>query len=203
MPKKALKFRLYPSSAQETALRSTLETCRSVYNSLLHERKHDYEVHGKSPSRNDQIKHLPVWKQTHPELSAVFSQVLQNVAVRVDLAFEAFFRRVEAGQEPGYPRCKGSGQYDSLTYPQLGFKVGEQSVYLSKIGTVKAVLHRAIEGKVKTCTVRRQGEKWFVCFCVEVEAEPLPDSTEQVGIDVGLLGFATRANGEFIASPRF
>src|SRR5260221_7475903 len=203
MHRKTFKFRLYPTAAQETALRATLETCRGLYNSLLHERKHDYEENGKSPSCGEQQKHLPVWKQTHPELEAVFSQVLQNVAVRVDLAFEAFFRRVEAGQEPGYPRFKGRGQYDSLTYPQLGFKIGEQAVYLSKIGTVKAVLHRAITGQVKTCTVRRQGEKWFVCFCVEIEPEPLPDSTEQVGIDVGLLGFATRANGEFIASPRF
>src|SRR5438067_148439 len=140
MLRKTLKFRLYPTAAQETTLRETLETCRGVYNSLLHERKHDYEVQGTSPSRYDQQKALPVWKKEHPELRAVFSQVLQNVAVRVDRAFQVSpnrysrFRRVQAGEPPGYPRFKGHGQYDSLTYPQDGFKLHEQAVSLSKIG---------------------------------------------------------------------
>jgi putative transposase len=208
---KALKFRLYPTSAQETTLRATLETCRGVYNSLLNERKHDYEVLGKSPSCQTQQKHLSPWKEAHPELSEVYSQVLQNVAYRVDLAFDAFFRRVQQNQnrppherEPvGYPRFKGRGQYDSITYPQSGFAMGENSVRLSKIGSVKAVLHRPVEGKIKTCTVGRQGQKWYVCFAVEVEMEPLPESTETVGIDVGLKTFAALSNGEFIENPRF
>ncbi|MCW3100388.1 MAG: Transposase, OrfB family [Chthonomonadaceae bacterium] len=104
MHRKAFKYRLYPTSAQETTLRQTLETCRGVYNSLLNERKHDYEVCGKSPSCAVQQKHLPLWKQEHPELCGVFSQVLQDVAKRIDKAFEAFFRRLALGEEPGYPR---------------------------------------------------------------------------------------------------
>ncbi|MCW3100015.1 MAG: transposase [Chthonomonadaceae bacterium] len=184
-------------------MRDTLQTCRGVYNSLLNERTHDYEICGKSPSRLVQQAHLPVWKQTHPELSGVHSQVLQDVVRRIDLAFEAFFRRVALGEEPGYPRFKGKGQYKSITYPQLGFAIGENCVILSKIGTIKAVLHRPLEGKLKTCTVRREGDKWYVTFSCEVEAEPLPPSEEQVGIDVGLKTFAALSNGEFIANPRF
>jgi putative transposase len=122
-----------------------------------------------------------------------------------------FFRRVKENQnkppherEPvGYPRFKGRGQYDSITYPQKGFAMGENSVHLSKIGSVKAVLHRPVPGKIKTCTLRRQGEKWYVCLAVEVEVEPLPESTETVGIDVGLKTFAAFSNGEFIENPRF
>jgi putative transposase len=203
MPTKTYKFRLYPTSAQESVLRETLETCRGLYNSLLHERKHDYEVDGNAPSCSEQQKHLSVWKETHPELRAVFSQVLQEVCKRVDLAFAAFFRRVQAGEKPGYPRFKGGGQYDSFTYPQKGFAIGGNSVTLSKIGEVKAVLHRPVEGKVKTCTVRRQGEKWFVCFSCEAKAQPLPLSSEQVGIDVGLHHFAVLSNGECVENPRF
>ncbi|MCW3099070.1 MAG: transposase [Chthonomonadaceae bacterium] len=184
-------------------MRETLETCRRVYNSLLNERSHDYELFGKSPSRLVQQAHLPAWKQTHPELSGVHSQVLQDVVKRIDLAFEAFFRRVALGEEPGYPRFKGKNQYKSLTYPQMGFSIGERSVFLSKIGTLKAVLHRPTEGTVKTCTVRRYGDKWFVTFSCEVEAEPLPPSEEKIGIDVGLKTFAALSNGEFIPNPRF
>jgi putative transposase len=116
--------------------------------------------------------------------------------------FRKFLRRVQAGEKPGFPRVKGEG-YDSFTYPQAGFKVLDQAVSLSKIGTVKAILHRPVEGKVKTCTVRRQSGKWYVCLAVEVEAEPLPESTEQVGVDVGLNVFAALSNGEFVENPRF
>ncbi len=204
---KCLKYRLNPTPAQGAALCRTLDTCRDVYNSFLNERKHDYEVYGKSPSRYDQQKHFPEWAKEFPEIKEVFSQVLQNVAVRVDMAFKAFFRRVKAAPAsgyptPGYPRIKGEG-YDSFMYPQAGFKVLEQSVYLSKIGNVKAILHRPIEGKIKTCTVPRQSGKWYVCFAVEVQAEPLPESNEAVGVDVGINQFAALSNGEMIANPRF
>src|SRR5262245_31866682 len=99
MHAKCLKFRLYPTPAQETALCQTLNVCRDVYNSLLNERRHDYEVHGKSPSRYEQQKHFPEWAKEFPEIKEVFSQVLQNVAVRVDLAYNAFFTRVKRGDK--------------------------------------------------------------------------------------------------------
>jgi len=202
MPAKCLKYRLLTTPAQDTALCRTLDVCRNVYNSLLNERKHDYEVQGASASRYEQQKHFPVWSKEFPEVGSVFSQVLQNVAVRVDLAFKAFFARVKRGDTPGFPRFKGEG-YDSFTYPQAGFKAGEQSVYLSKIGHVKAIVHRPMEGRVKTCTVRRQGDKWYVCFAVEVEEQPLLPSEETVGIDVGLTQFAALSNGAFVENPRF
>jgi putative transposase len=178
--------------------------CRDVYNSLLNERKYDYEVLGTSPSRCGQNKHFPVWSKEFPEIGSVHSQVLQDIAMRVDLAFKAFFSRVKKGDTPGFPRFKGDG-YDSFTYPQSGFKIDEnaQSVYLSKIGHIKAVLHRNVEGRVKTCTIRRQSNKWYVCFAVELEVEPLPDSNEAVGVDVGLNQFAALSNGEMVENPRF
>jgi putative transposase len=211
MPTLTYKYRLYPTAAQETALHGMLATACEVYNSLVNWRKHDYEVLGKAPSCGEQEKALPLWKKAHPQLCEIYSQTLQDVVKRVDRAFDAFFRRVKAGDTPGFPRFKGKGQYDSLTYPQSGFKVLGQAVSLSKIGTVKAVLHRPVEGTIKTCTVRRQSGKWYVCFAVEVgvspcaspEAEPLSESTEQVGIDVGLNAFAALSNGEFVENPRF
>jgi putative transposase len=203
-PTLAFKYRLYPTAAQETALQGMLATAHDVYNSLVNWRKHDYEVHGKSPDYYEQKKALPLWKKAHPELREVHSQVLQEVVKRVDRAFDAFFRRVKAGETPGYPRLKGNGQYDSLTYPQEGgFDVGADAIRLSKVGCVKAVVHRPLPGKAKTCTVRLQAGKWFACVTCEVEAEPLPESTETIGIDVGLNVFAALSNGEFVENPRF
>jgi len=212
------RYRLYPTKAQVSVLERTLGVCRDVYNSLVHERTVLYETQGKSPSRVDQCREITTWKAEHPELHDVYSQVLQNITRRVDLAFQAFFRRVRNGEEPGYPRRKGKGQYDSITYPQSGFGFYQGKLRLSKIsnpkiGDVAIHLHRPIGGNIKTCTIRRTATgKWFVCFSCEVEPEPLEPSAEDektydektyIGIDVGLKVFAALSNGEFIENPRF
>ena len=199
----SIKYRLYPNHTQQRTLHETLAVCRGVYNSLVHERTVTYETQGKSPTLYEQQKAMTTWKPNHAELKTVYSQVLQNVAVRVELAFRAFFRRVKAGEEPGYPRLKGEGQYCSITYPQDGYSIGQSTVALSKIGQVKAKIHRPCLGKLKTCTVSREGDKWYACFSCEYEAERLSESAEAVGIDVGLKTFAALSNGEFIENPRF
>ena len=148
---------------------------------------------------------LPGWKASHPSLKLVHSQVLQNVTQRVDLAFQAFFRRVKEGAaEVGYPRFKGFGRYDSITYPQYGNGVAIRGtdLILSKIGRVKVVWHRPVEGQMKTVTLRRaRTGKWYVSISVEVEPGQLPPSDERVGVDVGLRSFATLSNGKQIDNP--
>jgi putative transposase len=149
---------------------------------------------------------LPVWKDQHPDLKQVYSQVLQDVQNRVHLAFDAFFRRVKRGETPGYPRFKGKGWYDSFTFKQagFGFKVNGQWLDLSKIGRIQMVAHRPIEGRIKTLTIRRTSTgKWYACFSVETERDPLPETQRAVGVDVGLEQFATFSTGEQIANPRF
>jgi putative transposase len=201
---------LYPSPAQETALAATLQECRWLYNRLLDERNLAWEETDTRVSLYQQNARIPVLRAVHPGLATVHSQVLQNVAARIELAFKAFFRRVKEGEAPGYPRFRGQGRYDSFCYPQGGRKggywlVGDgQQVHLSKIGEVRIALHRPLPGAVKTCTVRRTATgKWFVCFSCEVEDAPLPATDAVVGIDVGLASFATLSSGEQIANPRF
>lgn len=98
---KTFKYRLRPSKSQRTRLIETLELCRWVYNETLAIRKNAWEQERKSLSLYATNKLLTVWKQEHLELKGVFSQVLQNVQERVDLAFKAFFRRVKADEKPG------------------------------------------------------------------------------------------------------
>ena len=185
-------------------MNETLDTCRLVYNSLVSDRKFQYDTAKVSVGRYTQQAYLPTWKKTHPELKVVYSQVLQDVVHRVDLAFKAFFDRVEKGETPGFPRLKGEGQYDSITFTQNdSFKVGDSTVRLAKIGQLQAKLHRKPWGELKTCTVRRINGKWFACLCQEIEAEPLPPADEAIGVDVGLKTFAALSNGEFIENPRF
>src|SRR2546428_6545832 len=153
---KMFQYRLFPTKKQVHKLNETLNECRWLYNHFLEKRKTTCEQEGQSLSCYNQIDTLGLLKQERPILKQVYSQVLQNVAVRVDLAFKAFFRRCKAGEKPGYPRFKGYGRYDSFTYPQSGFRIThDERVTLSKIGSVKMVYHRPVKGKVKQCTVHR------------------------------------------------
>ncbi|HPJ30678.1 MAG TPA: transposase [Methanothrix sp.] len=202
---KAYKFRIYPTKSQKRKLEDTLELCRQVYNRTLAYRKDAWEKDGKSVSKYETHQLLPDWKRDRSELKEVFSQVLQECQQRVDLAFQYFFRRVKNGENPGYPRFKGKGRYDSFTYPQMGFKLKSGKLYLSKIGDVKIKLHRAIEGKIKRCTVHRYPTgKWFICLTVELPDPDVPfNDGSVVGVDVGLSSFITMSTGEKIDNPRF
>ena len=203
MMKKTYKYRIAPTKRQTTLLNQTLEECRWLYNHLLEQRKNSWQKEKKSISCFDQCNTFKKLKQERPSLKAVHSQTLQNVATRIDLAFQAFFRRVKLGEKPGYPRFRGQGWYDSFTYPQSGFKIENNTLSLSKIGSIKVKLHRPIQGTIKTLTIRRQNSKWYACFSCEVVAKPLKKSKKAIGIDVGISSFATLSNGEKIENPRF
>src|SRR5205085_518704 len=119
--------------------------------------------------------------------------------------FQAFFRRAkERKEKAGFPRFKSCKRYDSFTYIQSVFALKDGKLRLSKIGDVRIKLHRPIEGKIKTLTITRSATgKWYACFSVEVEPQPLPANDRAVGVDVGLNSFATLSTGEHIADPRF
>src|SRR5437870_12123816 len=152
--RKMFQYRIYPTRKQVHKLDETLEECRWLYNHLLEMRKHAYAHTGKGLSCYEQQSTYPILKQERPTLERAHSQVLQNVAVRIDLAFKAFFRRCQAGENPGYPRFRGKGRYDSFTYPQSGFKIDEQGkLFASGVGHIKIVLHRPLRGKIKTLTI--------------------------------------------------
>jgi putative transposase len=206
---KTFKYRLYPNQQQRRLLDQQLEECRWLYNYLLAERREAWEQRQESVCYYDQATSLPGLKTERTTLATVQSQVLQNVAVRIDLAFKAFFRRTKAGETPGYPRFRGTGRYDSLTYPQVpvGCKLDAEArrVRLHGVGAVKVVYHRPIEGTPKTATIwRSRTGKWYVYFACEcAEPTPLPATGQRVGIDVGLKTFATLSTGRVIANPRF
>ncbi|MDP2632718.1 MAG: transposase [Candidatus Curtissbacteria bacterium] len=203
--KKTFRYRLYPSNSQTTILNQTLNGCRWLYNYLLEQRKKSWESEKKSLSRYDQQKTFSELKKDQPFLKDIHSQVLQNISMRIDLAFRSFFRRVKSGDKPGYPRFRSKFRYDSFCYPQSGFKLLKNVVQLSKIGGVKINLHRPIEGTIKTCTIRRTPTgKWYVTFACDIEHKPIEQPIEPaIGLDMGLEFFATLSNSEQIANPRF
>ena len=210
--RKMFQYRIYPDKKLMKALEATLEECRWLYNHLLETRRDAWEQEGKSLSLYQQQETFSILKQERPSLKSVHSQVLQNVALRIDLAFKAFFRRGIAGtlpggqvKKPGYPRFRGKNRSGSFCFPQTGFCIThDHRVSLSKIGSIKMVYHRPVRGKIKTLTIHKCSTgKWYASFSCEVEPERLTENADAVGIDVGLKTFATRSDGQEIANPRF
>lgn len=202
---KAYKYKIRkPSRRVVECFEQTLDVCRELYNAALQERRDAWRIERKSISQNTQEAQLKDIRASRTDIAAVYSQVNQNVLARVDSAFKSFFRRVKAGQKVGYPRFKSSKRYDSFTYPQSGFKLEADKLTLSKIGSVRVRLSRLVEGKIKTCTIKREADGWFVIFTVEENQCPyFPKTGESVGVDVGIESFATLSTGEAIANPTY
>jgi putative transposase len=138
-----------------------------------------------------------------PELNNVFSQVLQNVTKRVRSGFEGYWARRKAGLKAHLPRFRREDGYSSLTYPQFGFRVEDGCLRLSKIGDLKLILHRPVEGRVKTLTVTRsRAGKWYAVFSSEVEAKPIQGRLPAVGVDLGLNNLVALSDGMVFMAPR-
>ncbi len=224
---KTYKYRLYPNTTTEKKLHWTLTRCRELYNAALSERKDAYQQYQRAAiiegqertvaatmiagfqvkpmSFFGQKRDLVDIKEERPEYQEIASHVLQDVLHRLDKAFSAFFRRIRNGETPGYPRFKGHNRYNSFTYPDgAGWKFDGQHLHLSKIGKAKVKLHRPLEGKIKTVTMKREVDQWYVTFsCEVVDAAWLPVSDEDVGLDLGVSHLATLSNGEMIEHPRY
>lgn len=211
MPVKSYKFRLYPTKAQAEKLEWTLSRCCELYNAALQERREIYKYTGKGTTFARQSAQLPEIKEVREEYREIYSQVLQDVLRRVDSTFQDFFSRVKRGNAPGYPRFQSKNRYDSFTYPQVGKVQGHQrgpsiennKILLPKIGHIKVKWHCSVQGNIKTCTIKREGNHWYVCLVCEAEAVPrTPYIDEAVGIDLGVSKLATFSTGDVIENPK-
>ena len=119
---KAFVFKLYPSKSQRRRLEDVRETCRHFHNACLAERKNAYEQRGESITKAAQLRKVKVEKDTSPFAADIHSHILQVVVADLDKAFQAFFRRVKAGEKPGYPRFRGRNRYSGFGFNRIGGK---------------------------------------------------------------------------------
>jgi len=202
-------FRLRPTARQHVALAACVEAHRELYNAALQERRDGWSHASKTRIRyGDQSAQLTGMRAVRPD-QAVWSFSSQQATLRrLNKAFAAFFRRVKAGQLAGHPRFKGKARFDSVEWPKDGdgarWLPEQRRVYLQGIGQVKVELHREVAGRVKTIQIKQQGRRWMlVLSCDDVPTNPLPLTGRQVGIDVGIVSFATTSEGKYIDNPRW
>jgi putative transposase len=205
MQLKTFKYRLYPTAAQEKWLVQVLDVCRHWYNMCVEDRKLAWELEQRSVSKVEQEKTGIHYRATFPKAQAVFSQTMQVVCDDVDKAFKAFFRRVKAGQTPGYPRFKGYHSFDSFGFKQYGsgIRLEGRRLKLFGVGRVRVFWHRPIEGHIKTARIRRTAGKWYVCFSCEVpDPLALPEVGQNIGIDLNVENLLTDSQNRRIESPK-
>ena len=203
--RKAYKYKLKPTPDQEQALAEVLWRCRTLYNTALEQRIAAYRRCGLTLSSYQQQAELKDLRAELPEYAAIHSHVLQDVLARLDKTYQAFFRRVKAGEPPGFPRFQGRDRYHSFTYKEYGngTRLDNGFLVLSKIGRVAVRWSRPLEGTPKTVTISKEADGWYaIISCAAVPAQPLPVTGRETGIDVGLKVFLITADGEVVENPR-
>ncbi|CUU56703.1 putative transposase [Parafrankia irregularis] len=212
--RRTFKFQLRPTARQAVALVVMLDDHRDLYNAALRERRDAYRHPSKTRVRyGDQSAQLKEIRAYDPGQARWSFSSQQATLRRLDRAFTAFFRRVKAGETPGYPRFKGAGWFDTVDWPKDGDGCRWDSqpdnptqtfVRLQGVGHVKVNQHRPVAGVVKTVSVKREGRRWYVVLsCDGVPAEPLPPTGAVVGVDLGIASLATTSHGRHYGNPQF
>src|SRR6266508_7011092 len=187
-------------------MEAMVETHRHLYNRALAQRKEAWEQEQRGVSYGDQSATLKAQRMVNPYLTLTNFSSCQATLRRLDTAFQAFFRRVKAGDKPGYPRFRGRGRYDTVVFPSYGdgCKLREGRAYFQHIGAVKLKLHRPLEGRIKTMAFKREADGWYVVFSCDLgDVTVAPSEQPAVGIDLGLKAFLTTSEGESIPPPKF
>jgi putative transposase len=192
---RAYKYRIYPSKAQEAQLRQHLRIAKALWNEMLAFAKEMHAHYGMFPTKQalfEFVKH-----------SGLYSQAGQKVAERL---LDALWRKIKAkknGAHCGFPRFKSIERMKSLLYPQFGFALGAK-LKVTPFGEIAINQHREVKGRIKTLTLKREASgKWFAVLTAEQEATaPMQNIGARIGIDMGLLNFATLSDGTIIKNPR-
>jgi len=208
---RAFKFRLYPTSKQDDALGLVCAAHAELYNAGLQERRDAWRMRKTSVSAASQMLQLKEIRAARPDQAVWSARSQQQTLRRLDKAFGAFFRRVKAGETPGYPRFRAAARFDSVDFrhgDRIKFHPENRRLYVMGVGHVKVRQHRnlpegALLGQV---SVKREGSgrrtRWFVVIPVQVQPEPLPATGAVTGIDLGVASFLTTSEGVHVPNPR-
>lgn len=197
--------RLYPTKAQEATLNEWFYQCRRAWNQFLEQRIKAYKRRKESVKYEQQTAYLTKWRQRDNRMMAVPFAFTRDAARRLDKAFKSFFRRVNAGETPGFPRFKSANRFRSIEYNRNGNYVHDGKIRVPCLGLIKARNLRDLEGTIKSLRILRKADKWIAQLVIDdgKKSPPKRPIKTTVGIDVGLNSFAVLSNGDKIDNPRY
>ena len=202
----AFKYKLKPTKEQAEILSQYAGSCRYIWNYFLGQNKEQYQLDKKFVFKYQTIPQLPKLKQELIWLADVPSQALQQKLLDLDTAIHRCYK-----SKFGFPKFKKkSDNSDSFRLVQSNgnnphIKPSKKQIKIPKLGWIKWIKHRELQGKLKSITIKQEGDGWYcVCLCEQttvIEQKAL-DKNKLVGIDLGLIDFAVCSDGNVIDTPK-
>lgn len=195
---KGFKYRLKPTAEQRQLLLPQGGNARFLWNLLLADNIEHHKTTGRFKFAHEMVVSIPQLKEKHDFLKLSFSQSLQTVARDLDKTMKSCFKK-----QSRFPGCKRKNlERDSFTVPQK-WRLSKGYVFIPKVGEVKWIKHRPLEGEPKKITITQDGDRWYCSVLCEFDLPDRPkDGSNLVGIDVGLRFFATLSDGAVIDNPK-
>ena len=205
---KAYKLRIYPTDSQRKLIEKTFGCTRYIYNNFLAERKNKYEESKIKVHVYEQLHELTDLKREKEWLREIDSCALKACVYNLDDAFQNFFKG------NGYPRFRAKDVHDSFRtnntlstyknkkYETIRVDFNKRIITLPKLKKVRFRGYRTtkeIVGKIKSATISKDANKYFVSVLVEVPFINITlKPTSIVGLDLGIKDFIVTSNGEKI-----
>jgi putative transposase len=203
--RRTYRYRIYPTVRLRLAIEAQLRFACQLYNAALEQRRYAWRGRHQSVSLYEQFRDLTEVRAARMGPAQMSCSAMRDPLRRLDRAFAAFFRRVNAGVKPGYPRFRSVRRYDSLTWDS-GWGVRDGRLALQGVGQIKVKWHRPLpeSADVRTVTVRRVAERWYACFSLRMSTSRQVSAAGRpaVGLDLGIQHFATLSTGEQMPGPR-
>lgn len=191
------KYKLKLTKTQKERVDSWIGACRMVYNLALETKIEAYKK-GVSLSCYDLQKQLPSLRKEIDWIKDVPAQSLRDPIKRLDVAYRKFFKG------GGFPKWAKKGRYKSISFNETISCFDNNTFILPKLKKVKIFKDRLPKGKIKTATITKEINGYFLCVTFETESENKypTDENQVVGIDAGIKYFCIDSNGNFIENPR-
>jgi putative transposase len=203
--RKAFRYRIYPTPVQTERLTAWEHALRWLWN-LAHEQRL-YGLRASTPryyTAFDQIHELTALRAEAPWLADVPRDVCAQLLIELDKAWQRCFKKL--GRQPRWKR-RGRDSVPRCAPHPKSFRVDGEghdgAVVFPKLGTLKAVVHRSLQGTPKTCAIARDGDAWFACISCAVEIpDPLPSTKPTVALDRGVVNLIVDSDGRVVPNPR-
>jgi putative transposase len=204
--RRAFKYRLFTNTNQERELGIMLKSHRRLFNTCLDYRQLAYSQCHATISYADCSRWFKYQRRTNPYYARLNFSSAQVTMRRLDKSFNNFFRRVKAGDQPGYPRFKGRDFFNTIEYPSHGdgIRLTGSRLRVQHVGTIRVKLHRPVKGTIRALSLKREAGHWYLIASCDLGDFHIEKSVNPpIGIDVGLKSFLTDSNGESQPNPRY
>ena len=202
MFKKAYKFRLQPNKNQRILINKTIGCCRLIYNCMLYEKQNAYE----NEIENFIPKTEKDYKQEKDFLKEVDSIALQQSRIDLTTSYKNHFRKLKKKEKTSLRYKSKKNVKNSYRTININNSIRTESnrIRIPKLGFVRFKKSREINGNIKSITVSKNIlNQYHISILVDEEINKLPESKNNIGIDLGLKDIAICSNGNIVNNPRY